>query len=241
MISNENLKEVINYLEENQAPVITEVAGQDFSNKRIYPIQKVQPETLTVATLGAAISYIKSNVDKYEGQFVINILDSRRVAVYTSLEPKTRQREHLLEVRTPDCRPTFCQWVGLQNFIIELRSRFVPTEHSAQILSALGNVKKEDGVQIKDDGFSQELTTKKGVSYEKEDLPNPVTLKPFRTFPEIEQPASEFVFRVDSDMECRLEEADGGIWRIVATKRIAEYLTENLEHELAEGKVIILA
>ena len=129
----------------------------------------------------------------------------------------------------------------LQNFIIELRSRFVPTEHSAQILSALGNVKKDEGVQVEDDGFSQQVTAKQGVSYEKTDLPNPVTLKPFRTFPEIEQPESEFVLRINSNMEALLEEADGGVWRVVAINRIAAFLESELEDLITTGDVVILA
>ena len=58
-------------------------------------------------------------------------------------------------------------------------------------------------------------------------LPNPVTLRPFRTFTEVEQPASSFVFRAkqkDGGMEFMLVEADGGAWRGEAMRNIKEYM-----------------
>lgn len=54
----------------------------------------------------------------------------------------------------------------------------------------------------------------------------------YRTFMEIEQPESEFVFRArkaDSLPHFALFEADGGAWRIEAMKRIKAYLEENLK------------
>ncbi len=53
----------------------------------------------------------------------------------------------------------------------------------------------------------------------------------YRTFMEIAQPESEFVFRArkaDSLPHFALFEADGGAWRIEAMKRINAYLEEQL-------------
>lgn len=63
-------------------------------------------------------------------------------------------------------------------------------------------------------------------------VPNPVTLKPFRTFHEIEQPEIAFVFRMkngQSGVSCALFEADGGAWKFNAVHSIAEYLKKELE------------
>jgi hypothetical protein len=60
-----------------------------------------------------------------------------------------------------------------------------------------------------------------------------VTLKPYRTFREVDQPASEFLFRmkaVDGKVPTlALFEADGGKWTIDAVDRIAEFFIERLE------------
>ncbi len=58
-----------------------------------------------------------------------------------------------------------------------------------------------------------------------------VSLRPFRTFREIEQPESEFLFRMQSSGNgvppmCALFEADGGAWRMEAIARIKTFLKE---------------
>ena len=49
-------------------------------------------------------------------------------------------------------------------------------------------------------------------------------MAPFRTFPEVEQPTSQFVFRAKCDGENKpylmLVEADGGRWKIEAISTI---------------------
>ena len=54
-------------------------------------------------------------------------------------------------------------------------------------------------------------------------------LVPYRTFPEIRQPGSEFILsRCRRDSMLLLKEADGGLWREEAISRICAYLHENL-------------
>ena len=64
-------------------------------------------------------------------------------------------------------------------------------------------------------------------------VPNPVNLCPFRTFIEVGQPASSFVFRMrqnrDEGVECAIFEADGGAWKNAAMENIKEYLQAELK------------
>ena len=66
--------------------------------------------------------------------------------------------------------------------------------------------------------------------------PNPVTLRPYRTFNEVEQPASQFVFRINKLANLALFEADGGKWKLEAVESIANYL----KNELASNKKITI-
>ena len=50
-------------------------------------------------------------------------------------------------------------------------------------------------------------------------VPNPVILRPYRTFMEVTQPAISCVFRVRKGPELSLHEADGGEWRLFAMLR----------------------
>ena len=58
-----------------------------------------------------------------------------------------------------------------------------------------------------------------------------VTLKPFRTFREIEQPESEFILRYQNrnGIEAALFEGDGGCWKLDAILRIKEWLSDKTE------------
>lgn len=64
-------------------------------------------------------------------------------------------------------------------------------------------------------------------------IPSPVRLKPYRTFTEVDQPESDFVFRMKEDkydgVQCALFEADGGAWKLHAMESIQEYLEEQLK------------
>lgn len=76
-------------------------------------------------------------------------------------------------------------------------------------------------------------------------VPSPVHLKPYRTFDEIDQPESDFIFRIKSDkfdgITCALFSADGGAWITEAKQRIKEYLRNELSDLIEKGKIIILA
>ena len=65
-------------------------------------------------------------------------------------------------------------------------------------------------------------------------VPNPVLLKPYRTFIEVQQPESAFIFRMQDGPRAALFEADGGAWRIEAMENIRAYLAKELKEELVE-------
>ena len=71
-------------------------------------------------------------------------------------------------------------------------------------------------------------------------VPNPVQLRPYRTFQEVEQPESEFVFRVYDDRSISLTAADGGMWKLAARDAVMRYLETALRDEIAAGKVKVI-
>ena len=75
-------------------------------------------------------------------------------------------------------------------------------------------------------------------------VPNPVKLRPYRTFAEIEQPQSSYVFRIqdgDHGPSFKLVEADGGLWKNAVMKKIKEYLEFELSEELEKHKITVIA
>ena len=65
-----------------------------------------------------------------------------------------------------------------------------------------------------------------------------ITLKPYRTFQEVEQPASQFLIRV-SDRGISFIEADGGMWKLKARETIKAYLEEAFAAEIRDGVVVV--
>ena len=113
-------------------------------------------------------------------------------------------------------------------------SNFQDTEDRASIMSVVSNMKAERVIQNEDDGIGQKVQVSAGVHLKSHRaVPNPVMLKPWRTFREVEQPESAFVFRVFQQEEelptCALFEADGGSWKLEAIRNISEYLNPQLE------------
>ena len=66
-----------------------------------------------------------------------------------------------------------------------------------------------------------------------------VTLQPFRTFLEVQQPNGDFIFRVRHEEGkgnlCALFEADAGMWKLAAMDSIKSWLTNALRGSAVEG------
>ena len=111
--------------------------------------------------------------------------------------------------------------------MLGLQANFQPTGDLNLILKVSGNIEKKNNAAYSDDGVSQVVTMQTGVATKADALvPNPARLKPFRTFQEVPQPESNFVFRIGDDEEptFKLVEAEGGIWRNEAIQNIKDYL-----------------
>jgi hypothetical protein len=105
------------------------------------------------------------------------------------------------------------------------------TEHRDALLKACSAITKESVGTMNDNGISQKMELKQGVALRREvEFKNPVSLQPFRTFAEISQPVSAFVFRVhdDDDVSCSLHEADGAAWKLKAITDIRDYFKNQL-------------
>src|SRR5699024_2066082 len=103
-------------------------------------------------------------------------------------------------------------------------------------------LKEENVKNTGDDGVSQAVTINTGIASASDvKVPNPVTLKPYRTFVEVEQPASEFVFRMKDGPSAALFEPDGGAWRNEAISNIHDFLVLALTEQIETGQITIIS
>ena len=198
-------------------------------------------------SLSSVADYIKSNADfdalASDGRKIIHVEDEKTVWLYTEMNSFKKRSALLLASAWVSSFP-FGQWLSLENFIISVQANFVTDEHRDELLSFVATVKQDTGVEQQDDGVTQKVTTRSGVSLSRTSkVPNPITLRPFRTFSEVEQPESTFVFRIKAEegggVKAALFAADGEAWRHDAILKIRDYFQTYVIAE--DDSVIVLA
>jgi hypothetical protein len=235
------------FLLEKAKPQLYDLEGRRYSDKQLRPINEPEPTTVDVCSLQGLVSYFKNGLDSELGSCLakdighapslfFHVEDYRTVSLCTPLHGPFLQRSVLLRATTLKNNFQFGQFQDSEKFAINVQSEFCPSENRSKLLQIAGNVEVNASVGIADDGVSQRTTAKTGIARREEVvLPNPVTLQPYRTFPEIKQPECQFVFRMRQDQDSRnpvsfaLFEADGNRWQIAASRSIAEYLTDHIE------------
>lgn len=222
------LEKMLNIGKESVPPV--EINGRQYTAANLKPILEPIAEPLHTSGLRSIVDYIKHEIDGAEFQ-VIHIADEGRVDVYSELN-EDKRREHFISCIYPEKPFRFGQFMPYSEFIIALQSKFVPDDNVTTLLSYVGNIREESAAEFKDDGISQTVVCKTGIArLENVVLPNRIKLRPYRTFSEVEQPASEFVFRIGKNSDCALFEADGGAWKREAVKNIKKYLDFELSDD----------
>jgi len=223
------IKEAINRILEIAEPVIYDIDKRSYTDKKLIPIEEPKADSFGVSTLTALVDYIKESVDKESKPEIIQVESPTRVYLFSQFSAVDRKREYYLEASADLPSISYNRFMEAEDFNIMLQSRFIDAEDRASVMAMVGNIREENVSSAGDDGVSQSVVVKKGIQSAEEVLvDNPVMLKPFRTFHEVEQPTSPFVLRLQDGPKAALFEADGGAWRNEAMKNIKEYLDEEL-------------
>jgi len=231
------IKGALEYLLKLAPPTFKTVEGREYACQinGMALIQKPAVRPLTVHTLTGLVKFItdQNESDLQEGGYFVHVLNHRHVDLISDLDKNVSSRDHYLSVDAPEFEGfRFGQFMDLEDFIIQLQAKFVQDQNSEAILKLVSNIKDENVTTNQDDGFSQMVTVRQGPAMvESVRVPNPVTLRPFRTFQEVEQPASPFVFRLrggGGEPSAALFEADGGQWKLTAIQTVADYLISEL-------------
>lgn len=249
----ENLKEALEYvvdLKDNEEKIVSSFDGKEYYDAKAHDLRELDPrrypEPLKLSSLTSLVEYVRKQLDD-TGEYanlIIHVTDHDSVEVKTELDDESKRRT-LAVVKAIIPAINFGRYVDLETFNIMMQSNFIPNVDSEVVLNYASAIKIDKGAEIADNGISQVTTIKTGVStLQLAKAPNPVTLKPYRTFQEVDQPESKFVFRINEAPGCALFEADGGIWIAAAKANIAEYLHNNLiveQGDKAVDNITILA
>lgn len=196
---------------------------------------------IVVRTLTGLIDYIKSNLERENDKFFLHIDNNKKVVLKgLLLEDGSRESLMVASAQLPEFR--FDWFHPADEFLINLNARFVNEYDRKKLIAFSGNVKEDNSRQTGDDGFSQKTIVKRGIASAQEEIvPNPVKLAPYRTFTEVDQPESDFIFRMKEGPQFGLFEADGGAWQNQAIFNIKAFLEKELEDEIESKRITILA
>lgn len=233
--------------ETNRKPAIIEHGGLHYWDVAVMdgPIQRETPPTLTLSTLTGLFDYVSSNIEVQDEELkkrFIRIQSPTSVVLHAEVNGPDMRRLTLAAVSAMVPEHQFGQYVPQDQFIVGLQARFVQDENLLAVIKAVSSVMAEVRAESTDDGVSQTVNARAGVVLkDRIALPNPVVLRPYRTFHEIEQPASQFVLRVNNDGRFALFEADGGAWRTEAMRSIGEWLSRQFSEKAQIFAVPILS
>ena len=236
------IKKALEYIIGLGEAKVQEINGQMYADKHLDRVSfNPKADAVRMHTLTSLVDYIKANIDTMGEKMILHVVSPTNVRLYSSLDAE-REREYMVDAVANLPSIDFDRFVDHESFCIGLQSKFVqdPETDVALVLKFAGTVEDGTVAQYGDDGMTQKATIKTGIASKADaKVPNPVKLRPYRTFHEVEQPASDFIFRMKSErgISCALFEADGGAWENAAMANIKTYL----EFELAdvEGFTVI--
>ncbi len=213
---------------------VTEINGEKYVTKALTRIKDFEPHCINVETLSGLTEVIKRERDKglYESDLFVLVESPTKVCVQTMLL-RDMGRNIMYTAYTKPSNFNFGITYDIESFLISLRSKFVSNEDVNYLASAVMNITNAKSIALKDDGVTQKAEARKGISLAGNVEIKPIVkVAPFRTFIEVAQPESEFLFRVtdlEDNVGASLHEADGGAWKIDAMNSIKEYLTKELK------------
>lgn len=246
------IKEAIEKILEISRSEVKEINGENYLVKmdgieRIKPVDYV-PAAVNVHSLDAVVELIKQENDKLPSPLFVHVDRHDCVNVYSEYAGKEGGYHHdryrrfdLCTASCADIHPFTDSTMEYEQTLVILRSMFVQNEGTEYLINLLSRITEENSSQSEDNGVSQTVTVKSGIGLVKREGVKPrIPLKPFRTFLEIEQPESEFLLRVLPEKNIHLREADGGMWKLEARKRIAAYFKAQLTDLINDKKVIVM-
>lgn len=229
----EGLREALEHVEElareNEKTEVIEICGKTYANKKLTRYDSPEKaDALKTYSLSSIVDYIGGCSQEFpeELDMIIHIVDPKTVRLTSALDAE-RGRELLFQAEAITSKFNFDSWYDQERFMIELQANFKQSADLELLMKVAGNVEKKNKQSYSDDGVSQVATMTVGVAAKADVIvPNPVELIPYRTFQEVEQPSSKFVFRIgDKDEPAfMIVEAENGIWKNEAVANIKKYL-----------------
>jgi len=193
-------RETFDRIQEAAAPNLTVLGGVTFSDKDLTAVEPPLPKPIIVRTLSSLCAFINSRPEGYMTDKIVHVEEPHIVRI---IEPHiagcNRTHELLTAVaERSNLKSVTDEWSSIEDFMVKLNTLFDSTmgDHYT-VRNNLSSVTAESTLNLTDDGTSQSVALRSGIQRkEAGELPNPVLLAPFTTFPEISQPLQPFILRL---------------------------------------------
>ena len=215
--------------------------GKLYVDKSMHVIAPELPGALACSTLQGLSDLVAGGLDGFDLATLLVAIDSPREVSIIAKAADTygRRRKYAVAKYPTECSTfKFGEWHSPEPFIIALQQGFQRVKIEGDdgkfspdldyVLGIASKITAENSMSHEDDGIAQRVAVKQGVSLKAEAVLKPlVNLAPYRTFAEIDQVVSTFVFRVrvqGEAVQLALFEGDGGRWRLAAVAAIKAWL-----------------
>ena len=223
-----------------------EINGRTYCTKdlrRYDAADKAEP--IKATTLTSLVDYIKESREELRDRMIIQVVSATKVLLYSGLLAE-RDRETLFEVNALLPQFEYGREYDQESFLVAMQSCFQKTDDREAVTIMASNIVNTQQGTFSDDGVSQQAIIKTGVTTKDAAfVPNPVSLIPYRTFLEVPQPASDFVFRISEGRggapAFKLVAADGGLWKSQAVDNVKNYLVKALADVPERERITIIA
>lgn len=196
--------------------------------------REIVPPAVTpfsLRTLTGLVDVVKAAPDSFHpDEWIAHVLTPTKVIVEAKSDDEYGRRAVFASCELLAAEPyPFGRFLDREAFVIGLLSQFVESDELIGLLRLTSSMSNDAATLSEDDGVSQKVTVKSGIALKELATVRPRwVLKPYRTFREIDQPASMCLFRVKGEAgsvpSCALFEADGGTWRLDAVLAIKAWL-----------------
>ncbi|MGH9728455.1 MAG: hypothetical protein ACRD4V_07675 [Candidatus Acidiferrales bacterium] len=232
-------------------PNIHTVGACEYSDKDLNLIFPPEARPVECTTLQGLVDLHDGELDdaKTKGDLLVHIVSPTAVQLISRESDEHGRRRVWAQATYPIAKTfAFGAFMDPETFIISAQAFFQRTKletddgtFARDLDYVLGIASKISAEQVQsndDDGIAQRVSVRSGVVLKAETALRPlVMLAPYRTFAEVDQVLSRFVFRArvgNDSVTLALFEGDGGRWRLAATDAIAAWL----EPEFGDTPVI---
>lgn len=228
------IKEALQYLVGLASPNVIQVAGPrgtvNFSDKEVNLLAPPEPDLVAVETIAALADLVDGKLDALDKAKIVCHVEDFATVTLKALEADAWGRRRVFARAAIKRIPLvpFGNYADMDTFAVHLLSGFVPATGDLDYLIGLAsNITNEILDVITDSGISQTVSVRRGLVLAGQAVvKGRVALAPYRTFSEVTQPISDFLFRLrrpqnNDHIVGALFEADGGKWKLEAIANVA--------------------